>query len=134
MQILDSKGNVLDRGLDELARLMRSGPDDRARRPDPSLVKLLYKVADHFGRQREVVLVSGYRSPEYNKLRTQQSRQVGKESLHMQGQAIDFRIQGVTITSLHRYVKKLRAGGVGFYADSQFVHMDTGQVRYWEGN
>jgi uncharacterized protein YcbK (DUF882 family) len=26
---------------------------------------------------------------------------------------------------------RLGGGGVGFYPDSQFVHMDTGPVRAW---
>jgi uncharacterized protein YcbK (DUF882 family) len=25
-------------------------------------------------------------------------------------------------------------GGVGFYPHSQFVHSDTGRVRYWTGS
>jgi uncharacterized protein YcbK (DUF882 family) len=134
IRVLDPKGEVSRAGLKQLAQILRSGPDDRAMEPDPKLVKLLYKVADHFGRKREIFVISGFRSPEYNHLRTLQSRQVGKESQHLKAAAIDFRIQGVTITSLHRYVKKLRAGGVGFYADSQFIHMDVGPVRTWEGN
>jgi uncharacterized protein YcbK (DUF882 family) len=81
-----------------------------------------------------VWVISGYRSPEYNELRTRQSRQVGKESRHMKGEAIDIRIDGVTITALHDYVRKLRAGGVGFYPDSQFIHMDIGPVRHWGGD
>jgi uncharacterized protein YcbK (DUF882 family) len=134
VRLVDERGRLLAEGRSQLARALRSGPDDLSRLPDPELVKLLYKVANHFGRKKEVIVISGYRSPQYNRLRTRQSRQVGEKSLHMRGQAIDFRIQHVTITALHKYVKELRAGGVGFYADSQFVHMDVGPVRHWEGN
>ena len=134
VRVVDDKGEVLERGRQQLAQILRSGPDDRAAPPRPELVQLLYKVADHFGRQHEVWVISGYRSPEYNELRTRQSRQVGKESRHMKGEAIDIRIDGVTITALHRYVRGLKAGGVGFYPDSQFIHMDIGPVRHWKGD
>jgi WD40 repeat protein len=134
VRLLDSRGRVLDRGRRALARIMRSRPDGRQVLPDRRLARLLYEVADHFGREHEVVVISGYRSPQYNRVRRGQSRQVAKKSQHMKGGAIDFRIAGITITALHRFVRQLRAGGVGFYADSQFVHMDTGPLRSWEGN
>ena len=82
----------------------------------------------------ELVVISGYRSSEYNRLRRKQSRQVGEKSFHLQGKAIDLRIEGVTITALHDYIKGLKAGGVGFYPDSQFVHMDVGPIRTWQGD
>lgn len=134
VRLVDEQGNVLEQGRQRLAWILRSGPDDRASPPVPELVRLLYKVADHFGRKREVVVISGYRSPEYNELRTRQSRQVGKESRHMKGEAMDLRIDGVSIVALHRYLRKLRAGGVGYYPDSHFVHIDIGPPRHWQGD
>jgi uncharacterized protein YcbK (DUF882 family) len=133
IQLLDQGGQLRPRGLEALGRFLRSGPDDEVGPVDPALARLLYRVADRFGRHHEIQIISGFRSPGYNELRTRQSGEVAKESLHIQGKAVDFRVAGVTITALHRYVKSLRAGGVGFYADSQFVHMDTGPVRSWEG-
>ena len=132
--VVDERGKATMAGLRQMGTFLRSRPDDREKPPDRALVELLYRVAEHFGRQREIQLISGFRSPQYNALRLKQSTQVAKKSQHMEGKAIDFRIEGVAITSLHRYVRSLRAGGVGFYADSQFIHMDTGPVRYWEGN
>jgi uncharacterized protein YcbK (DUF882 family) len=134
VRLVDEQGNVLEQGRKRLAWILRSGPDDRASPPQPDLVRMLYKVADHFGRKHEVVVISGYRSPEYNELRTRQSRQVGKESRHMKGEAIDIRIDGVSIVALHRYLRKLRAGGVGYYPDSHFVHIDIGPPRHWGGD
>ena len=134
VRVLDEKGRVLEQGRQRLAWILRSSTDDRVALPRPELVKLLYRVAERFGREREITVISGFRSPEYNALRTRQSKQVGKESRHMKGEAIDIRIEGVAITRLHRYVLSLKAGGVGFYADSQFVHMDIGPVRRWSGD
>jgi uncharacterized protein YcbK (DUF882 family) len=134
VRVVDNNGNVLERGRRQLAWIMRSSTDDRAEPPKPELVKMLYKVAEHFGRKREITVISGYRSPEYNALRTRQSKQVGKESRHMKGEAMDIRIEGVPITKLHKYLLSLKAGGVGYYADSQFCHIDLGPVRKWSGD
>jgi len=134
VRLVDADGNPTEEGLKALGRMMRSGPDDLIHPPDPKLARLLFKVAEHFGREREIRVISGYRSPAYNKLRSRQSKQVGKKSAHMEGKAIDIRIKGVPITTLRKYLKKLKAGGVGFYADSRFVHMDVRPYRYWEGD
>ena len=134
VRLFDKRGQLVAAGVRKLAWLLRSGPDDRTIVPDEALVRLLYRVSDHFGREKEIRVISGYRSPEFNQLRTKQSTQVAKNSQHREGKAIDFRIDGVSIKKLHKYVKAFKAGGVGFYADSQFVHMDVGPVRYWEGN
>ena len=51
----------------------------------------------------------------------------------MQGRAIDLRIPGVSHKELHREALELRSGGVGYYPESGFVHLDTGRVRRWQG-
>lgn len=134
VRVVNGAGKVLASGRAQLAAFLRSGPDDSQHLPDAKLVQRLYQVASHFGRGREIVVISGYRSPLFNRLRTRQSKQVAKESRHLKGQAIDFRISGVAITTLHRYLKKKRWGGVGLYPDSNFVHLDVGPVRFWQGD
>jgi uncharacterized protein YcbK (DUF882 family) len=49
----------------------------------------------------------------------------------MTGQAVDVRLPGYSSRKMSKIAHGLRSGGVGFYARSNFVHMDTGQVRYW---
>ena len=132
--LVDHRGEPTKQGLEELGLAMRSGPDDVVHAPDLELARLLFKVSQKFGREREITVVSGYRSPAYNKLRSRQSKQVGDKSAHMEGEAIDIRIDGIPITRLRDYLKKIREGGVGFYADSRFVHMDVRPYRYWEGD
>ncbi len=134
VKLVDTEGQLQNDALAQVAELLRSAADDKTLLPDAKLMKLLYRVVHHFGRHHEVIVISGYRSPKYNQLRTRQSSQVGKESLHQFGKALDFRLGGITITALHAYVKSLKAGGVGFYADSNFVHMDVGPVRTWQGS
>ena len=78
-------------------------------------------------------IISGYRSPKTNAALRNGSSGVAKKSLHMQGRAIDLRIPGVSHKELHRAALELRSGGVGYYPDSGFVHLDTGRVRRWQG-
>lgn len=134
VKVYDEKGKLARGALKQLAYIFRSGPDDRMILPDKKLVKMIYDVSEHFGRDHEILIISGHRSAEYNRVRTKQSRQVAKKSKHIEGKALDFRIDGITITALHRFLKKKSWGGLGFYADSQFVHLDSGPVRFWEGN
>ena len=53
------------------------------------------------------------------------------KSLHMQGMAIDIRLADRNLADLHTAAMQLRAGGVGYYPESDFVHVDVGRVRYW---
>jgi uncharacterized protein YcbK (DUF882 family) len=61
------------------------------------------------------------------------SGQVAAHSLHMDGMAIDVRMEGVALDHLHKAALDLKAGGVGLYPTSDFVHMDVGRVRRWTG-
>jgi hypothetical protein len=100
---------------------------------DTRLVHILAAAALRF-RSNRVEVVSGYRSPKYNLMLRKKGRQVARESQHLQGTAVDFRVYNVKTEALHEFVRALRLGGVGFYPRTRFVHADTGKVRYWSGS
>ena len=100
---------------------------------DTRLVDVLTRAARKFSAAR-IEVVSGYRSPKYNLMLRKKGHQVARASQHVEGHAVDFRIRGVPTRSLLHFVRSLRLGGVGFYPHSQFVHSDTGRVRYWTGS
>jgi uncharacterized protein DUF882 len=106
---------------------------NQATRMDTRLIGVLTRVAGKFSARR-IDVVSGYRSPKYNLMLRKKGRQVARDSQHTHGNAVDFRIRGVTTRQVLHYVRSLRVGGVGFYPNSQFVHSDTGKVRYWTGS
>jgi uncharacterized protein YcbK (DUF882 family) len=56
---------------------------------------------------------------------------VAEKSQHLVGNAIDVRLRGLDTKVLRDYAKNLNLGGVCYYASSNFVHVDTGRVRYW---
>jgi uncharacterized protein YcbK (DUF882 family) len=100
---------------------------------DTRLIAVLEHVAGKFDAKR-IEVVSGYRSPKYNLMLRKKGHQVARHSQHMEGNAVDFRIRGVATRQVQHYVKSLHLGGVGFYPHSEFVHADTGPVRYWTGS
>ncbi len=79
------------------------------------------------------MLLSGYRSPQTNAMLRSRSSGVAKRSLHMVGQAADLRLNGRSTAQISRAAQSCRAGGVGRYSGSNFVHMDCGPVRSWRG-
>ncbi|MCC6305828.1 MAG: DUF882 domain-containing protein [Rhodobacteraceae bacterium] len=79
------------------------------------------------------MLLSGYRSPETNAALRRKSRGVARDSLHLRGQAADLRLRSRSVAQMARAALACAAGGVGRYARSNFVHMDCGPVRTWNG-
>lgn len=124
-------GQYLPGALDEIDWVLRDHRTNASHPMDPRLLDLLAALDKSFGGGVTFQVISGYRSPETNKMLVAASDGVARGSLHLQGQAIDIRIPGVRLTSLRDTAMSLKAGGVGFYARSDFVHVDTGRVRYW---
>lgn len=98
---------------------------------DPRLLDVLHDLARTTGSRRPYEIISGYRSPTTNQMLRQHSEGVAAGSLHMVGQAIDIRLADVRLASLRAAALDLKAGGVGYYPASNFVHVDTGRVRRW---
>jgi uncharacterized protein YcbK (DUF882 family) len=98
---------------------------------DPHLIETLLRLNRKLGGNRQMQVISGFRSPEYNEYLLQQGRKVATASLHLSGQAIDIRVPGVALPKLHHTALSLAAGGVGYYPRSAFVHFDCGPVRRW---
>jgi uncharacterized protein YcbK (DUF882 family) len=100
----------------------------------PGLIDLLSEVRGKLGSKQPFQVISGYRSPQTNAMLHQRSGQVAAHSLHMDGVAIDVRVEGVQLQHLHDAAATLHGGGVGYYPVSNFVHMDVGRVRRWTGS
>jgi uncharacterized protein YcbK (DUF882 family) len=98
---------------------------------DPQLLDQLHAVARLTGSSAPFEVISGYRSPATNEALHRKSRGVAAKSLHLEGRAIDVRLPDVPLADLRDAALSLKAGGVGYYAESRFVHLDTGRVRRW---
>ena len=75
-------------------------------------------------------IISAYRSSTTNAQLRSRSIGTSEHSVHMEGKAIDVRLVGFSTLKLRDLAMSLRRRGVEFYAASDFVHIDTGRVRY----
>ncbi len=79
------------------------------------------------------MLLSGYRSPQTNAMLRENTPGVAKNSLHIQGKAADVRLSNRSVGQIYAAATSCAAGGVGRYNRSNFVHMDCGDIRTWNG-
>lgn len=96
-----------------------------------SLLDLLYDITRLLKTEARFQVISGYRSPETNAMLASRSNLVDKNSLHMQGKAIDINLEGQELSTLRTVAMNLARGGVGLYRKTNFVHVDVGRVRFW---
>lgn len=98
---------------------------------DPRAIDIVAIVHKMIGKNEPYSILSGYRNPQTNAMLREGSSGVAKHSLHMSGQAIDVRMEDVSPARIRDLAHKLKAGGVGYYPRSGFVHMDSGVYRTW---
>jgi uncharacterized protein YcbK (DUF882 family) len=126
-------GSYADESLTALNHLLRDYRTGDVAPIDPRLFDLLHDMARLADREPRFEVISGYRSPATNAMLNARSSGVARQSLHMQGQAIDIRLAGYRTDHLRDLALSMRSGGVGFYRKSDFIHVDTGRVRTWAG-
>jgi uncharacterized protein YcbK (DUF882 family) len=119
---------------DELARinyLLRDFRTGEVHPIDPAVLDILADLRSLADREDAFEVISGYRSPQTNAELHRHSSGVAEHSLHLEGRAIDVRLQGFPTARLHELALGMSRGGVGFYPSSNFVHLDNGRVRRW---
>ena len=124
------RGEYLPDALSRLDRLLRDHRSGEVHPIDPALFDLLSDLREAMGGSVFEV-ISGYRSPATNRMLRAQGGGVAETSLHLVGKAIDVRLRGVETAALRRAALGLARGGVGHYPGPDFVHLDTGRVRFW---
>jgi uncharacterized protein YcbK (DUF882 family) len=121
-------GDALTR-LETFLRDFRTGQQHPM---DPRLFDLLHDLRQATRAKGPFQVISGYRSPATNTLLHETGGGgVALHSMHLQGRAIDIRVSDVRTSVLRDAAEELRQGGVGYYRDLDFVHVDTGRVRTW---
>lgn len=124
------EGEYVPEALTAINRVLRDHRSDEIYPIDTGLLDLLCHLRGNIG-GGEFHVISGFRSSQTNASLASRSEGVAKHSLHMRGMAIDVRVPGVDLAALRRAALQLRGGGVGYYARSDFVHIDVGRVRWW---
>ena len=119
--------------LDKLNWFLRDWRLNEPTKMDPKLFDIVWEVYRESGSQLPIDVLSGYRSPQTNAALRRRSRQVAKYSQHMEGKAIDAHFVDVGTGTIRDIAMRMEAGGVGFYPSgyTPWVHIDSGDVRYW---
>jgi len=126
-----SAGAYVPDALSAVDNVLRDWRTGRVHPIDPALLDLLNELAAKTGTEVPFEVISGYRSPATNEMLRSTSNGVAGSSLHMVGRAIDIRLADVSLKQLRDAAIGMRRGGVGYYAASNFVHVDTGRFRTW---
>jgi len=127
----DPDGQYNAQAINELNWLLRCHHTDQQHPIDLQTLDFLDLLNSRLGRNNEIHVISGYRSPEYNDRLLRLGHKVAKNSLHLVGRALDIRIPGTALATLQRTALSARLGGVGYYPSSDFVHIDSGTFRTW---
>ena len=127
------RGAYLPDALAEVNRLLRDYRSGQIHRIDTGLLDLMDDMSADIGSSAPLQVICGYRSPATNEAMHERSSGVAKKSLHMEGMAVDLRSDRIETSRLRDVAKSLGRGGVGYYPQSQFVHIDVGAVRTWQG-
>ena len=125
------QGQYLSESLAEINYILRDHRTDQIKSIDQKLLNLLFALRTELNSNQPFHIISGYRSPQTNAFLHTNSSGVAENSLHLIGKAIDIRIPGRPLSVLRNAAIALKAGGVGYYPNSDFVHLDVGRVRYW---
>ena len=126
----DGSGYRVDT-LRDIDHLLRDFRTDETHVIDPPLLDILYELQLLANRDATYEIISGYRSPTTNTMLRGKSHGVAEHSQHLLGKAVDVRLSGFPTRQLGEYARSLARGGVGYYASSDFIHLDTSRVRFW---
>jgi len=126
-----SGGEYRLEALQQLSSFLADWRNGEQRRIDPELMDILWDIQQASGQRGTYEVISAYRSEETNAMLRRRSSGVAKNSQHIHGRAIDVRLRGLDTRALRDTALELQRGGVGYYAKSDFVHIDTGRVRRW---
>jgi uncharacterized protein YcbK (DUF882 family) len=124
-------GRLLPDGLAQLDYILRDYRTGEVRPIAPGLLDLVHELKQVLGYRQPIGVISGYRSPATNAMLAARSKGVAKNSYHLRGMAVDIRMPGRPLAELRDAALGLRRGGVGYYPESDFVHVDVGPVRSW---
>lgn len=127
------EGEYIAEAVREINMHMRDWRTGEAVQMDLRTIDIMSAALNLMDTSEPYLLLSGYRSPQTNQMLRSSNRGVARNSLHMRGQAADLRLTSRSTAQMASAALACRAGGVGRYGRSNFVHMDCGPIRSWRG-
>lgn len=125
------RGELIPDALDEINHFLRDFRTEETHSIDVALLDEICRLHGVFDGRGRFEVISGYRSPQTNEALRHNSAGVARASFHLSGRAIDLRLTSAKTDKLRDAAIALHSGGVGYYAESDFVHVDTGAFRTW---
>lgn len=131
-RLYKNSGKLDIMGLFELDKAMMDYRAFEIKRTNFKLAKLLYRINSQIGFHKKINIHSGFRSLKTNKNLRRHNTGVAKNSHHIKGEAVDISVNGLRISKLKDIIKGVhKSGGIGYYPNSGFIHIDTGDKRSW---
>lgn len=127
------EGEYIRDAVNEIAIFMRDWRTNQVKPIDLQTIDIMAAAHALVDTTEPYMMLSGFRSPKTNAMLRARSRGVARNSLHMKGKAADLRLASRSVGQLSKAAQAIRAGGVGRYYGSNFVHMDSGDLRSWNG-
>ena len=128
-----AEGKYIPGALADINYALRDYRSGEVRSIEPKVLDLLHQIGQKLDTSGHFQVYSGYRSPKTNAMLRQADPEVAAHSLHMEGEAVDITVPGRRLIDLYHASLGLEAGGVGYYPDADFLHVDVGRVRRWVG-
>jgi len=125
------KGKYCPEALSAIDHILRDHRTEDACPMDVKLLDQLFTISKTLNINEPYHIISGYRSPTTNAMLCKIRSGVARNSYHIKGRAIDIRIPGVHLSQLKNTAIRMKAGGVGYYPKSDFIHLDSGPIRHW---
>lgn len=125
------EGEYIRDAVREITYFMRDWRTGDVHDIDLRTIDILAACHNLMNASEPYMLLSGYRSPQTNRLLRSRSRGVAKNSRHMKGEAADIRLASRSVGQMFKAATACRGGGVGKYSRSDFIHVDCGPVRTW---
>ncbi len=129
--VYHENGTYLPDALSEFDFLLRNFRSGEVAPMDSVMLDFLHAAQQRLGSNGTYEIIAAYRSTDTTEMLRRRGGGVAKRSLHLQGEAIDVRLTDADTRDLRRAARELARGGVGYYAKSDFVHLDTSRVRWW---
>ena len=126
-----AQGKYLPDALHEVNFILRDYRNGEVHLIEPKLLDLLHQLHTNLESSQPFEVISGYRSPQTNAMLRASGHGAASKSYHMKGMAIDIRLGDKNLKDIHEAALLMRAGGVGYYPESDFVHVDVGPLRRW---
>ena len=100
---------------------------------DCALLDMICSMHRATGSAEPFTILSGYRSLKTNSRLIEQGVGAAENSFHIQGKAVDLRLPGFSTKGLRYLAAERQVGGIGYYPQDGFLHIDTGPIRSWQG-